>query len=120
MEGSQMSEKPKTREHTAHIENNSALLQLQEAGFGKMVGMSVAWMETLSNMSAEMIGFAADRIKEDVKTQHDILQCKNVAELQHVQAQFMQKAMDQYQEETGKLVEMSSKVLTPNEEEKAT
>jgi len=32
----------------------------------------------------------------------------------------MQKAMDQYQEETGKLVEMSSKVLTPKEDEKAT
>ena len=94
-----------------------ALAQLQEAGFGNMAGMSTVWMEAMSELGAEMVSFVADRIKEDVKTQHDILQCKNVAELQHVQAQFIQKAMDQYQDETGKLTEMSAKAFAPKSDE---
>ena len=40
---------------------------LKGAGFGNMVGMNTVWLETLSNMSAEVAGFVAERIKEDVK-----------------------------------------------------
>ena len=94
-----------------------ALAQLQEAGFGNMAGMSTVWMEAMSDLGAEMVSFVADRIKEDVKTQHDILHCKNVAELHHIQAQFIQKAMDQYQGETGKLKEMSAKAFAPKSDE---
>jgi len=90
-----------------------ALAQLQEAGFGDMAGMSTVWMEALSDMGAEVASFVSDRIKEDVKAQHEMLHCKTAAELQHIQAQFIQKAMDQYQGETGKLVEMSTKAFAP-------
>ena len=89
------------------------LKQLQEAGFGNMMGMSTAWIESLSDLSAEMVSFVAERIKEDVKTQHEILHCKNVGDIQRIQAQFIQKAMDQYHDETGKLVEMSTKAFAP-------
>ena len=91
----------------------AAVTQLQEAGFANMMGMGTAWLETIGEMSAEVVSFVADRIKEDVKTQHEILNCKNVSELQHVQAQFFQKALDQYQAETGKLVEMTNKAFSP-------
>jgi phage gp36-like protein len=86
----------------------NAVTQLQEAGFRNMMGMGTAWVEALSDMSAEMAGFVADRIKEDVKTQHEILHCKNAADLSQIQSRFMQKAMDQYKAETGKLVEMGT------------
>ncbi|WP_386184763.1 phasin family protein [Sulfitobacter sp. MF3-043] len=89
------------------------LKQLQEAGFGNMMGMSKAWIESLSDLSAEMASFVAERIKEDVKTQHEILHCKNVGDIQRIQARFIQKAMDQYHDETGKLVEMSTKAFVP-------
>ena len=78
--------------------------KLQEAGFGSLAGMGSAWMETMSGMGAEVMNFMAERLKEDVKTQQEILQCKNLGELQHIQAKFAQKAITQYQEETGKLV----------------
>ncbi|MFK7878275.1 phasin family protein [Roseobacter sp.] len=93
----------------------SAITQLQEAGLGSMMGMGTAWIEAVSDMSAEVAHFVAERIKEDVKTQHEILHCKNVADLQHIQVQFIQKAMDQYQAETGKLVEMSTKAFAVKE-----
>lgn len=89
----------------------NAITQLQEAGLGSMMGMGAAWIEAVSDMSVEVAHFVAERIKEDAKTQHEILHCKNVADLQHIQAQFIQKAMDQYQAESGKLVEMGTKAF---------
>lgn len=74
-------------------------------------GMGIAWMETIGDMNAEFIGFVADRIKEDVKTQHEMLHCKTAADLQHVQAQFIQTAIEQYQVETCKLVALGNKAL---------
>ena len=88
--------------------------QLQEAGFGSLLGVGTAWMERLNEMGAEMFSFVADRIKEGVKTQHEILNCRNATELQHVQAQFVQNAMDQYQTETGKLFDMGAKTNSRN------
>ena len=90
------------------------LAQLRDAGFGNMLGMGTAWLERLNEMGAEMVSFVADRIKEDVKTQHEILNCRTANELQHVQAKFVQKAMDQYQAETGKLFKMGAKTMSRN------
>ena len=94
----------------------NAITQLQEAGLGSIMGMGTAWVEAISDMSAEVASFVAERIKEDVKTQHEILHCKNAADLQHIQAQFIQKATDQYKVETGKLVEMGTKAFGTKED----
>lgn len=90
-----------------------SISQLQEAGMGSFMGMGTAWIEAISDLSAEVASFVAERVKEDVKTQHEILHCRNVADLQHIQAQFIQRAMDQYQAETGQLLEMSTKAFVP-------
>ncbi|NNE54114.1 MAG: phasin family protein [Sulfitobacter sp.] len=95
---------------------NEIIAHLQEAGFGNMMGMSSAWLDALGKMGAEMATFVADRVKEDVKTQQDLMGCKTVEELQHVQAQFVQKAMKQYQEETGKLVEIGTRAFAQKQE----
>lgn len=111
-----MANKTKSAEETTSM---NALADLQKAGLGNMMGMSTAWMEAFSDMGAEVASFVADRIKEDVQTQHEILHCKNVADLQHIQAQFVQKAVDQYQDETGKLVKMGAAAFaTAKDEEK--
>lgn len=112
-----MAPKTKPAEESASM---NALAELQKAGFGNMMGMSTAWMEAFSDMGAEVVSFVADRIKEDVQTQHEILHCRNVADLQHIQAQFLQRAVDQYQDETGKLVEMGAAAFAPGKsDEKA-
>ena len=98
-------------------EGFDTLTHLQQAGMGNLMGMGTAWIEAVGAMSAEVASFIATRIQEDVKTQHEILHCKNPADLQHIQAQFIQKAIDQYQAETGKLVEMGKKAFTPPETE---
>lgn len=103
-----MTSKSRTDTSTGHAEPLKAIAALQKAGFGNMMGMSTAWIEAVSDMNAEFIGFLAERIKEDVKTQHRILHCKNASELQQIQGEFIQTAINQYQAETGKLMELSS------------
>lgn len=94
---------------------------LQEFGFRQMSSMGIAWVEAFSELGSEVMSFVAERIKEDVKTQHQILHCKNVTELQHIQAEFVQKAIDQYTAETGKLVQMSHDLYAPpNDADKKT
>ena len=84
---------------------------MQDQALKSMSQMGLVWLEGMSDLGSEVLSFVADRIKEDVKTQHKMLHCKNVAELQHIQAEFMQTAIDQYTAETGKLVQMGQDVF---------
>lgn len=108
-----MAEKINPETSTAKSAPQYAKAGVTNADVEKMLGMSTAWMGALSDMGAEVMSFVAERIKEDVKTQHKVLHCKDVTELQQVQAEFIQRAMEQYQDETGKLVDLSTKVFTP-------
>jgi len=87
------------------------LRDLQTAGFGATAMMGTAWVEAMSDLGAEVLSFVADRVKEDVRTQHEILHAKDVTEVQAIQARFIQQAVDQYSAETGKMVEMGQSAL---------
>ena len=90
----------------------ASLAELQKAGMGSMVWLGKAMAEGMSGLGSEVLKFVAARITEDVKTQHEILHCKDVAQLQHFQARFLQKAIDQYTAETGKLVQLSNELVS--------
>ena len=115
-----MADKSQTSDKTtsATADPFNTIAQLQQAGLGNMMGISTAWAEAISDMGAEVASFVAERIKEDVKTQHAILHCKNAGDLQQIQANFIQKAMDQYQAETGKLVEMGTNAFASGADDK--
>lgn len=74
------------------------------------VWMGPAWLGNLAHLGSEVASFIAERIQNDMRTQHALMHCKTMAEVQHVQAQFLQKAFDQYHAETGKLVEMTNRM----------
>lgn len=105
------SAEPKAAPATAAQAMAQDAATLQEFGFKAMTGMGIAWVEALSDMGSEVLSFVADRIKEDVKTQHRILHCKDAGELQQIQTEFIQTAVEQYSAETGKLVKMSQDML---------
>ncbi|MEO0914420.1 MAG: phasin family protein [Pseudomonadota bacterium] len=88
-----------------------AVEAFQKLGFGPMNPMGTAWIETMGEMGSELVSFVADRVKEDVKTQQEVLHCKDIAELQRIQTEFFQKAFEQYTAETGKIVEIGSHLL---------
>ncbi len=84
---------------------------LSAFGFGNFAEMGTLWFDTLGEMGGEIASFVAERIQEDIKTQHEILHCKDPAELQQIQVRFLKTAFEQYSAETGKLVEMSQDFL---------
>lgn len=89
----------------------SAFQDMQKAGLDPARWMGTAWMEHMSSLGSEWLSFVSDRIQEDVKTQHALLHCKDLSAAQHIQMQFLQKAMDDYQAETGKMVEMGTQMM---------
>lgn len=105
-----MSKSNKPQDASASVTN--LMDSLQQAGFKAMPGFSTDLMETMADMGSEMLNFTAARVQRDVQTQHDLLHAKGLAEIQHIQAQFFQKAMDDYAAETAKLLDLGKK-LTP-------
>ena len=66
--------------------------------------MTPAWIDAMTELGSNLASFVALRFKEDLDLQQALLQCKSLAEAQHLQAAFLQKAFAQYQAETGKLI----------------
>ena len=88
-----------------------AVGEIQQNALESLNWFGSAWLETWSAMGSEVSEFIAERIQEDIKTQHAMLKCKNPAELSAVQTAFVQKAIEQYTEETGKLVSLQQGFL---------
>lgn len=63
-------------------------------------------------MGAEMVAFGAKRFEKDIAFQKELMQAKP-ADLPHLQMQFWQGVLDDYHEESGKLVEMARKSGMP-------
>lgn len=86
---------------------------LQTGGAQSMEGAGAVWLKTMSSMGSEVMSFTTNRLHEDIKTRHDLLQAKGISEIQEIQAQFFQKAMEDYSAQTAKLLGMG-KSLTPD------
>lgn len=94
-------------------ESAAAVLQrLQKAGPAEAMAFYSALLEGIGEISAELAQFLSDRIAEDMRTQHEILNCANPADLMHIQMRFLQKAFDQYSAETGKIIGIGNTVLS--------
>lgn len=103
---------PKRRSHPAQTASvMDAVAQWQAAGLGALNWFSAPTVERMRDMGAEWMGFVADRVREDVALQHALLHAKSPADMQHIQMAFLQKAMDQYAAETGKMIELGSKLF---------
>ncbi|WP_299748521.1 phasin family protein [uncultured Tateyamaria sp.] len=94
-----------------------AMSQWQAAGLGALNWFGASSIERMSDMGAEWMTFVAERVREDVALQHSLLHAKTPTEVQEVQMAFLQKAIDQYTAETGKMIELSSKLFEPSEDD---
>lgn len=68
------------------------------------------WWEHISDIGSDLTSFVADRIREDVKTQHELMHCSSLSEMQCIQANFVQKAINQYHDEAARLVELADRM----------
>ena len=96
-----------------------AAAEMQAQALRALTGMNTAWVERLSDMGSEVMTFVAHRIAQDVRTQHALLHCRDAKELQKIQAEFLQAAVNDYANETGKLMDMSKRLFEPETEDGA-
>ena len=107
---------PKTTKETVAADEMSGqaadvLKQMMASRPGDFGPVYTALMEGAADIGAEVVQFVAARIAEDVQTQHEIIHCRNPADLVHIQMRFLQRAFEQYSAETGKLVNLGNEVL---------
>jgi len=88
------------------------MAQYQKMGMNAMALMGGDWMERMSDMGAEMLQFYTQRVQEDVELYHKLLHCKDLGEMQEIQGEFLQRAINRYTEETGKIIEMSKAAMS--------
>ncbi len=82
--------------------------QAQAAQFGMLGWFGTAMIESATRAGAEFTEFLNERIKEDVKTQHALLNCRDMDRLAEIQAGFLKTAVEQYAAETGKLMNIGN------------
>ncbi|MEM8656376.1 MAG: phasin family protein [Pseudomonadota bacterium] len=114
-----MAKSPKSKDTTPDRSHPmiDAMTQWQTAGLGALNWFGAPTIERMSDMGAEWMSFVADRVREDVALQHSLLHAKTPADVQKVQMTFLQTALDQYTAETGKMIELSSKLFEELDEE---
>ena len=84
---------------------------MQAEGFERFSLLGAAFVESMGQLNKEFVRFVGERLQEDVKTQHALMQCRDVGKLSEIQADFIKTAFDQYAAETGTMVEMSMKIV---------
>ncbi|ABN77226.1 phasin family protein [Cereibacter sphaeroides] len=90
---------PKRPQDTLPPLDAEGLRQVSMAFQGGTAGAYELWLR----LAHEISHFAADRICETVKTQQQMMHCHSLSELAHLRAQWVQRAMDQYAEEAGRM-----------------
>ncbi len=83
----------------------------------KLVTMSAGWAgpgwaQSVAAFNAEVVRFLSDRLDEDLKTQAEILQCRDPVSLREIQGRFLKTAFEQYCAEIGKLVQMNQAAVS--------
>lgn len=99
----------------AHASMMDVFTHWQAAGLGALNWFNPTMIEKMNDMGAEWMGFVAERVREDVALQHALLHAKSPATIQQLQLQFLQKAMDQYAAETGKMIDLSARLFEDDE-----
>lgn len=84
---------------------------MEDAGLGSLAWMGTAYAEAWSEIGREVVDFVAERVKQDVAAQQAFMQCRSLPDLQKAQTEFLTNAVAQYTAETGKLADLSAKLL---------
>ena len=88
--------------------------ECEDAGLGTLRWVCAVWLDAMADMNTEVVNFVAKRIKEDVKTQRELLHCTSLEDVQHAQLTYLNTAYHHYTDETGKLVKMGLDLLPPS------
>jgi cation transport regulator ChaB len=83
---------------------------MQMPMFAFFTEMNGALLESLAMVQKDWAEFMHRRIKEDVAVSRQLMQCHSLADMQQVYSQFFTKAVEQYKEQTDRVVQRGQAV----------
>ena len=95
---------------TRERDNGAGNGAVNEETLAAMMKANEAMLEGMVALQREIMEFGGARLQEDLETQSELAKCKDLQEAWKLQAEFAQKAMQQYTAETAKLVDLSAKI----------
>ncbi|MHC0052610.1 phasin family protein [Actibacterium sp. D379-3] len=93
---------------TPKLGDPGAFSGMQTEGLALLGGFGTAMMEAMGRSGAEVMEFVGNRLKEDMKLQQELMNCRDMNKIGEIQAQFMKTAMAQYSAESGKIMQIST------------
>jgi len=87
----------------------ASLPQTALAGVGS-AGTAVA--ENVARVRQQVAEFVADRIRQDLEVQSELLGCRNIEQLGAVQSKFFRNAVDQYVTESARMLSLGTEMMT--------
>lgn len=74
--------------------------------------LAMTMTEAWARMVAEGAAFVAERVRADARAFSQAMTCRTPTELQDVQAAFVQKAMEDYQAEAGRMASLMEEAVS--------
>lgn len=98
--------KSDTSSKTAHMTPNT-LETWPAANVTNLSDFGSAWFDGIADLGSNVLNFTAARVAQDVQIGHELMSAKDVTQFQHVQAQYVQCALDDYAAQAAKLMKIS-------------
>jgi len=70
-----------------------------------------AMMDVMGKSGAEFAEFITNRLQEDVRTQQQLMSCRDVTKLAEIQSGYLKTAFAQYSDETGKMIKRGAELM---------
>ena len=77
-------------------------------GFDAARKANEAWMHAAMDMNREVLEFMSERLRRDMQTTQNLLECKNGMDAMKVQADFVETAFKTYGEEAVRLCQIAA------------
>ncbi|PPB81883.1 phasin protein [Albidovulum inexpectatum] len=79
--------------------------------FADVMAFYTALFEGMGEIGTELMQFVSNRLALDLATQQQMLGCTDPAKLMQIHLDFLQRAFEDYAEETGKVVNIGNRVM---------
>jgi hypothetical protein len=92
-------------------EGLDAATKTQQRALQSIERVGASFLTGIAEMQKEVAGFVAERIRQDLEAQQELLGCRTFDEVREVQSRFFRTTLDQYSTEATKLTQLSTEVL---------
>lgn len=89
----------------------AAFADLQKVGMDGFAAFNAAMAENLSKLYSEWMQFVGHRLREDMNVQQALFVCRSIEDARAIQDAFFRRAMEEYSDETQKLMQMSQNMM---------